>query len=185
MSESFYKSGSPEVSHYVIDNYFYGDDCGDSEISDLFKMKAAGLRSLQVGNTPPDFVLPDVNGKNIRMSDVVKDNEYTLIFFWASFCHKCEEEIPVIKKFYPTYHPKGFEILGVSIDYSKKDWVEGIKKNNHPWLNVSDLTTWGGPVLKQYRVTKSPVMFLIDKSGKLVLRPESASEVKAFLTKNL
>jgi len=185
MSESFYKSGSPEVSHYVIDNYFYGDDCGDSEISDLFKMKAAGLRNLQVGNTPPDFSLPDVTGKNIRLSDVVKENEYTLLLFWASFCHKCKEEIPMMKKFYPSASKKGFEILGVSIDYSSKNWKDGIKENAIPWLNVSDLTSWGGPVLKKFRVTKSPVMFLIDKDGTLVARPESAAEVEAFLKKNL
>jgi peroxiredoxin len=185
MSESFYKSGSPEVSHYVIDNYFYGDDCGDSEISDLFKMKAAGLRNLEVGNTPPDFSLPDVNGKNIRFSEVVKENEYTLLLFWASFCHKCKEEIPMMKKFYPSASKKGFEILGVSIDYSRGSWIEGIKENDLPWLNVSDLSSWGGPVLKKFRVTKTPVMFLIDKNGTLVARPESAAEIEAFLKKNL
>lgn len=182
MSEGFYKSGIAEVSHYVIDNYFYGDACGDSEISELFKMKAAGIRKLQVGNTPPSFSLPSSEGEMVHSAEVVNRNELTLIMFWASTCHKCETEVPLIASSYREYHPKGFEVIGVSVDQSEAAWKNGIVSKQAPGVNLSDLLGWSGPVTKEYRVTSTPVFFLVDNSGTLVARPKSADQLETYLS---
>ena len=185
ISEGFYTSGMEDVSHYVIDNYFYGDACGDSEISELFKMKAAGIRKLQVGNNPPDFTLPSSSGGSVTMSEVASKNKYTLIMFWASFCHKCEAEIPLVNNSYRQFKSKGFEVISVSVDTNTSAWKKGISEKNPPGYNCSDVLGWAGPTTKDYRVTSTPVMFLIDKTGNLVLKPKSAGDINRFLSQNL
>ncbi len=185
MSEGMYSSGHEDVSMYVIDNYFYGESCGDAEISELFKRKAAGIRNLQVGNEPPMFVGAGHDGKRVDLAKIVKDNKYTLVFFWASYCHKCEAEIPILKTVYDSYHSKGFEVVGVSVDLQKQAWLNAIKANSFKWRNCSEIKGWKGDVPREYRVSSTPAMFLIDSNGKLVYKGKTAKEIKNFLTKNL
>jgi len=185
LSEGFYSSNMEELSIYVIDNYFYGDACGDAEISELFKMKAAGIRKLQVGNTPPDFTLPNANGNSANFSSIAHSNELTLVLFWASFCHKCEREIPQIQSVYDRYKSKGFEILAVSVDKEKSDWLQGIDKHGTAWQNVSDLKGWRSPVSEDFRVTSTPVMFLVNKQREIVAKPKNARELEKILSEKL
>jgi len=185
LSEGFYSSNMENLSLYVVDNYFYGDACGDAEISELFKMKAAGIRKLQVGNTPPDFTLPNSKGRSVSFSSIAEDNELTLILFWASFCHKCEREIPEIKSVYEEYKSKGFEILAVSVDTDKDEWINGIESHGAEWVNVSDLKGWRSPVSKDFRVSSTPVMFIVNREREIVARPDNVSELKQVLSKKL
>lgn len=185
LSEGFYSSNMEELSLYVIDNYFYGDACGDAEISKLFKMKAAGIRKLQVGNTPPDFTLPSANGSSTNFDSVAQSHKLTLVLFWASFCHKCEREIPQLKEIYEKYKSKGFEILAVSVDTDKQDWLKGIKTFDAQWVNVSDLKGWRSPVSEDFRVSSTPVMFLVNQDREIVAKPENKSELEKLLKENL
>lgn len=185
LSEGFYSSNMEELSLYVVDNYFYGDACGDAEISELFKKKAAGIRKLQVGNTPPDFTLPNANGNTVRFSDVASSNELTLVLFWASFCHKCEREIPEVKKVYRQYKSKGLEILAVSVDKEKSDWLEGIESHGTEWIYVSDLKGWRSPVSEDFRVSSTPVMFLVNDKREIIAKPKSAKELDKVLSNRL
>lgn len=181
MSEGFYSSGMEDLSMYVVDNYFYGDACGDAEISELFKMKAAGIRNLKVGNTPPDFTLSNDSGKSVNFNAIAGSKAYTLVLFWASFCHKCEREIPEIKTIYNQYKSKGFEILAVSVDTDKAAWQGGLQTHGMAWPNVTDLQGWRSPVAKDFRVTSTPVMFLVNKNREIVAKPKNAQELAAFL----
>jgi peroxiredoxin len=185
LSEGFYSSNMEELSLYVVDNYFYGDACGDAEISELFKKKAAGIRKLQVGNTPPDFTLPNSKGKTVRFSEVATSNELTLVLFWASFCHKCEREIPEVKKVYRQYKSKGLEILAVSVDKERSDWLEGIESHGTEWLNVSDLKGWRSPVSEDFRVSSTPVMFLVNDKREIIAKPKSVKELDKVLSSRL
>jgi len=173
MMEGFYSSNMKECSSYVID--YITDGCGNSNASERVKMRAAGMKSLEIGETPPDFTINDVNGKSINLSKIASQNDFTLVLFWASWCHKCEQEMPVIKRVYDKYHEKGFEIIGVSVDMNKSDWVNGIKAKECNWINVSQLEQWESPVAKDYRIQSTPVMFLVDSKRELILTP---SELK-------
>lgn len=183
MSEGMYSSGHDDVSLYIIDNYFYGDACGDAEISELFKRRAAGVRNLQVGNEPPLFAMKGHDGKTVNLEKIMKESEYTLVFFWASYCHNCEAEIPKLKNYYEKYKSKGFEVVGVSVDLQNKPWLNAIEENGLKWYNCADLKGWKGDVTRNYRVSKTPSMFLLNKNGKLLIRTKSANEIGSFLTK--
>ncbi|MFT4659965.1 MAG: peroxiredoxin [Patiriisocius sp.] len=183
MSEGMYSSGHEDVSLYVVENYFYGDACGDSEISELFKKKAAGVRNLQVGNKPPNFIVPGHDGKSVELQKIIDKSEYTLVLFWASYCHKCVEEIPELKKLYTAYHDNGFDVVGVSVDLQKNAWLKAVKENEFEWYNCADIKGWKGETAKAYRVSKTPAMFLVNKNGTLIMRPKSAHQLKAFLDK--
>ncbi len=117
-------------------------------------------------------------------SEVAK-NEYTLVMFWASWCHKCEQEIPVLKGVYDVYRSRGFQVVGVSVDNQRVQWENAVKTNDVKWPNVSQLNAWNSPVAKEYRVTQTPTLFLLNKNKEIVLKPKRIFEVEAFLKANL
>jgi thiol-disulfide isomerase/thioredoxin len=184
MLDGFYQSGMENVSMYILDNYIFDDDCG-ADLSDVVKQRAQGIVNLQVGKTPSDFTIEKVDGGKLNLYSEVAKNEYTLVMFWASWCHKCEQEIPVLKGVYDVYRSRGFQVVGVSVDNQRVQWENAVKTNDVKWPNVSQLNAWNSPVAKEYRVTQTPTLFLLNKNKEIVLKPKRIFEVEAFLKANL
>ena len=184
MLDGFYNTGKEDICQYILDNYIFDEDCG-ADLSDVIRQRAQGIINLQVGKTPPNFVIESYTGGNVNLMETASENKYTPVMFWASWCHKCEQEIPVLIPLYAKYHSKGFETIGVSIDQARKSWSDIVESRGMQYLNVSQLQGWDSPVVKDYKITATPTYFLIDSKGEIVLKPKRIYEVDAFLTRNL
>jgi peroxiredoxin len=121
-----------------------------------------------IGNPAPDFSCADENGKQISLSSFRA--KYVLLDFWASWCGPCRRENPTVVKAYHKYHEKGFDILGVSLDDTKSDWLQAIKKDWLSWTQVSDLYGWKSVPAALYGVKGIPMNFLLDKNGIIIAK---------------
>jgi len=185
MLEGFYNTGDKEhICQYILDNYIYDEDCG-ADLSDVIRQRAQGIINLQVGKTPPNFTMNKWDGGSLNLMETAKANTYTLVMFWASWCHKCEQEIPVLIPVYEKYRNQGFEAVGVSLDQARQTWVGIIEQRGMQYPNVSQLQGWDSPIVKDYKITSTPTYFLLDREGKIVLKPKRIYEVDAFLQRNL
>jgi len=153
------------------------------ELQELVKV----LNGLQVGKKAPDFVSQDPEEKSIRFSENLKG--YTLVDFWASWCGPCRRENPNIVAAYKEYHDKGFNIIGISLDKKKENWVKGIQDDHLDWLHVSDLLFWNSAIAKLYGVRAIPANYLVDSKGIIVARnlhgDELQTTLKSLLNKKL
>ena len=184
MMEGFYTSGMEDEAFYIADNYLNDNACSDSDVANIMKRRKQDLKSLKIGNTPADFTILDENGKSVNLRTVAAKNDLTLVMFWASWCHKCEQEMPVIKKIYDAHKAKGFEIIGVSVDMERNAWLNGIKAKQCNWINVSQLEGWQSDVARDYRIATTPVMFLLDSKGELLLKPDRAFKLEKWMNEN-
>lgn len=116
----------------------------------------------------PEFALPDLNGKMVKLSDF-KGN-YVLIDFWASWCAPCREENPNVLKAYNAYHKKGLEIIAISLDTNKDEWLSAIIKDKLPWIHVCDFMAAKSEVVNRYKISGIPMNFLITPEGRIVGR---------------
>ena len=116
----------------------------------------------------PAFTLNDTSGHPVSL-DAYK-GKVVLVDFWASWCGPCRRENPNVVKAYAKYHPKGLEILGVSLDENRDKWIAAIAKDNLSWQHVSDLKGWNNVVAKQYAVRSIPNNYLIGKDGKIMAK---------------
>jgi len=119
-----------------------------------------------IGIVAPDFTMNDPEGKPIQLSSL--RGKIVLVDFWAAWCGPCRQENPNVVKLYQQYHDKGFEILGVSLDKNKEDWLKAIKSDNLTWMHVSDLQYWQNAAARLYGVNAIPQSFLLDKDGKII-----------------
>ena len=125
------------------------------------------------------------DGGSVNLMETAKANKYTLVMFWASWCHKCEQEIPELVNLYPNFNNKGFEAIGVSLDQARQTWTGVISQRGMQYPNVSQLQGWDSPIVKQYKITATPTYFLLNSQGEIVLKPERIFQVRDFLSKNL
>jgi peroxiredoxin len=116
----------------------------------------------EVGHPAPNFTLPTLAGKTVRLSEF-QGKKVVFINFWATWCAPCRLEMPTMEKAYQKYKTKGLEILAVSIDAGPKGLVKnfmGELQLTFPGLFDPEART-----LSQYRLFAIPASFLIDKQG--------------------
>lgn len=118
------------------------------------------------GQLAEEIVLPTVTGDSIRLSSL--KGKVVLLDFWASWCGPCRTANKGLIKLYPKFKEKGFEILSVSLDNDKEDWIKAIKKDKVTWLQVIDPGGWETLTAVNWRIEALPTSFLIDKEGRLI-----------------
>ncbi|MEO1655088.1 MAG: TlpA disulfide reductase family protein, partial [Bacteroidota bacterium] len=137
-------------------------------VVEAVKNKIKRLKKFAIGSIPPDINALNPEGKNISLSSL-KGN-YVLLDFWASWCKPCRMESPNLVRAYNTYHEKGFEIFGVSLDQSKEKWMAAIAQDGYTWPNVSDLKGWSAQPARAYGISSIPANFLLDKEGRIIAK---------------
>jgi peroxiredoxin len=185
--------GSIIAAYEIQSNFSYNPRL--SQLDSLYKMLDSNIqvtyfgRKIQktieketltaIGKLAPDFSNNDVNDKPVSLSS--SRGKYVLLDFWASWCGPCRQENPNVVKAYHTYHPKGFDIFGVSLDRDKKKWVEAIKKDGLDWTQVSDLKAWSADVVSLYGIQGIPMNYLLDKNGVIVAKGLRGDELEKKL----
>jgi peroxiredoxin len=131
------------------------------------------IHNTKIGEMATDFAAKDVNGNPISLSQF-KGKKIVLLEFWASWCVKCREGFPHLKKLYEKYHPLGFEVVAIaSFDKDAASWVLAIKQDNiERWYHVTTVfrngQTFNEQIALDYPISPIPRSILIDKNGKVV-----------------
>jgi thiol-disulfide isomerase/thioredoxin len=89
------------------------------------KFPAAGAPSPSASAKPtdaPTVTLKDLNDKDVTLQQY--KGEVVLVNFWATWCEPCKVEIPWMIEFQQKYGPRGFTILGVSMDEDGKKAIQ-------------------------------------------------------------
>jgi thiol-disulfide isomerase/thioredoxin len=63
----------------------------------------------------PLFSLTDSGGELRSIADW--DGRSLMINFWATWCPPCRREIPLLNSLRAEYGPRGFEVIGVAVDF--------------------------------------------------------------------
>lgn len=134
-----------------------------------------------VGQSAPEFSLPDPNGKMISLSSF--RGRYVLVDFWASWCKPCRMENPTVVDAYARFKNRNFTVLGVSLDQpnGKDDWMSAVMKDRLTWTQVSDLQDWNSPVVPLYNIQGIPYNVLVDPDGKVVAESLRGEQLAATL----
>lgn len=151
-----------------------------SIIAELKKTQATA-----VGKNFTDFTVPGMDGKEIKLSEIVKNNKLTLVDFWASWCGPCRAEMPKVTEIYKKYHEKGLEILGVSFDEDVNAWKKAVQEMNMTWPQGSELKSWNNEAAQIYGVQGIPYTLLINQEGIIVAKELRGEDLENFIALQL
>lgn len=176
-ASTYYDDSKLDEMKSILDQFT--PEVDSSRYTIRLKKMAAVWSKVAVGQPAIDFTQNDTTGSPVTLSDL--QGKYVLIDFWASWCGPCRAENPNVVKLYNELHDKGFEIIGVSFDTKRKNWLEAIKQDSLTWYHVSDLNGWNNEVGKMYAVRAIPHTILLDKEGTIIAKNLRGAELRAKL----
>ncbi|PTS92380.1 alkyl hydroperoxide reductase [Pedobacter sp. HMWF019] len=139
-------------------------------------------KQIALGKTV-DFTQTDDKGNEFKLSSL--KGKYVLVDFWASWCGPCRAENPHLLKAYNQLKDKNFEVVGVSLDDTKAAWLNAVKQDGMPWIQVSDLKGFKSDLAVKYGISAIPQNFLINPEGVIIaknLRGEDVNEkISSFI----
>lgn len=131
--------------------------------------KNAAMKAF-VGQRFTDLEMLDTDGNSHKLSEYVGNGHWLFVDMWASWCGPCRAEMPHVVAAYEKYHKKGLEMVSISLDNQKENWVKAITALNMPWTHLSDLKGWQSIVCDVYKVWAIPDNLLINPQGEIVAR---------------
>ena len=154
-----------------------------SQYGRIIKERITRLAKTEGGAKAPDFTLTDPQGNMVTLSEV--KGKIKIVDFWASWCGPCRLNNPALRKLYDEFHPKGLEIIGVSLDTNKAAWEKAIEKDGLCWINVSSLQGWKCELVRLYNVTGVPSIFILDENNHIIATGLKGDALRQFLLENL
>jgi peroxiredoxin len=125
-------------------------------------------KRFRIGQPVIDFRQTDSSGNDVTYAAF--KGKYVLIDFWASWCYPCRVEYPFLKKAYQQYKDKNFEIIGISLDSKREDWVKAIRENGFAFTMASDLKGRDNAIAVAYGITAIPQNLLVDPNGIIIAK---------------
>src|SRR5947208_14783481 len=66
----------------------------------------------------PQFTLDSRAGSKISLAQY--KGQVVMLNFWASWCHPCRDEMPLLEDIYKKYNKMGFTLIGVNVEPDSK-----------------------------------------------------------------
>lgn len=132
--------------------------------------------------------LKNTNGDNKTLLD--NSAKVNMLIFWASWCGPCRQEVPVLKNLFNQFSDKGLTMTSVSIDESKKEWLEAIEIEKMPWPQLIIPSEKLELIKARFEIAGIPYVIFTDSNGKLISRTIGSEKgdyelYKKLIEKNL
>ncbi len=145
--------------------------CPYDVFNDVLKTVYNEKIGLHAGQQAPDFVLTDIHGNQIKLSDY--RGKVVYLDFWATYCAPCLRNMPYSEEVRAKYAGQDVEFLYISLDKTKEGWKRFVKKKGYTGIHLfgkSDDVKQEN-IEKVFEVKGLPTYILIDKQGKIAYMP--------------
>ncbi len=137
------------------------------KMNSMIERKIQTLKaSADLKSKPLELKFTAVDGREVDLAKM--QGKVVLIDFWATWCGPCVAELPNVLKAYKELHPKGFEIVGISLDSDKEKLESFVKERGMEWPQFFDGQGWKNEIASRYGINSIPAMWLVNKKGMVV-----------------
>jgi thiol-disulfide isomerase/thioredoxin len=156
------KSGFGPALRAVVER-FPGNELVHRVLSTRLENGAAAiLWPIEIGDA-------DLDGRKVSPADY--RGKVLMIDFWATWCAPCRAELPGLVKAYGEYHPRGFEVVSISLDradkLSKAAYRDSVAALGMTWRHIYDEKGWDTELVKRFFIGSIPAPFLVGRDGSI------------------
>lgn len=113
------------------------------------------------GKIAAEFTLPTTSGQSLSLTQA-RDGKKSVLFFWATWCPHCHEELERLRQNIETIKAKGINVLLINGGESKQEAAGYLKQQGIPLESFLDQNN---DVSALYNVSGIPSLFFIDEKG--------------------
>ena len=138
------------------------------------------LEKLTEGELAPDFTVVSPQGDSLSLHPLKAKAK--LIHFWTSGNNACRENNVELLDIYQKYHLKGLEIISVSRDQDRSNWLKAVNEDGMVWKHGID---GNAVVFQRYHVLSVPYTILLNEENEIVGKNLSTAALKNKLAELL
>lgn len=116
----------------------------------------------RAGQPAPNFKVISTSGQTISQDNYL--GHVLILDFFATWCQPCRQSIPHLVEMNRKYGKQGLQILGLSVD---EDGERVVKTFTDEFRVNYPLALAGDSTAVDFGVRSVPIMYLIDKKGKI------------------
>jgi len=132
----------------------------------------------------PDFTLPNLEGKDVTLSDLLTRGP-VILDFWATWCKPCIQGFPGLEALMTRYKDRGLTVVAVSVDgpKSRSRVAPFVCSKKYSFEVLYDTQ---GRVAKKYNAMTIPRTVLISPEGRIAYatvgyRPSNDEQIEKSL----
>ena len=140
------------------------------------EMRERSLKTLQdsegrdnhhaVGLNLLDTESETVINSNEPLNEIIKNNEVTVVNFFASWCEPCKRETPELNEYAMDTAGSDVQVVGINIDDSVKN-RDAFLHTYDVQYPVFELTDEEG-MTNEFKISLMPTTFFVDSNGEVV-----------------
>ncbi len=162
--------------------YALGDELEEKLIND-FPLSAQAKELTRWRGKPFTAELTKLDNSALKLPDDLL-GKVVVLDFWATWCGPCIEELPHMKELYASYHPKGVEFVGISLDQTKQQVERFVKDHGLEWIQTFSGLEKTQALAASHGIEGIPSLWVIGKDGK-VISTEARARLSYLLDKAL
>ena len=183
--EKYYNSKVLEADAVFVDiaeNYLNADTSLLTEKRQKYLEEAQSIRPLLIGKIAPNLQnLIDKDAKKHNLYNLA--SKFTVIYFFRPDCSSCKQSIEPLKRILSKHQNNGLSIVAICNIYKEEvstcwDYIKTYQLEN--WFVLSD-PYFLSKYEKQYRVIKTPLIYLLDAEKKILLKEISAEQLEELI----
>ena len=119
------------------------------------------------GNVPPDFAIITSEGKTFVLGNLLREQKPVIIYFFATWCPYCHQDLTALSKVYKGYEGKA-SIIAISLDLNEdKDLITKYRRK-YPELQSVAFASGTEDILNKYQVIKTTTKFAVGRGGTIL-----------------
>ncbi len=158
------------AGYRVADSYSFSGDTSIISLSSELRTDASiteysSAKPLKAGDIMCDFTYTNTEGKQVKLSDVLKEKKLVVLNFWYTGCTWCREEFPVMSSVYEDYK-EDVEIIALNYTDESMAAIQGFQQEFALPFQVGECPyTW----FDAFGFTGAPSSVFIDQYGVISL----------------
>lgn len=188
------------VSVYLLDRYMVQDTevpvkTISAALDSLLKAQP-GNRYLQtiegrirtaeatdIGKTIPDFAMPNFHREKLKLWR--KSSDYTMLYFWATWCANQYQERERIKRIASENQNGNMRFVTISFDNELYNWESYVRSDSAYIENYIQTMAFNSDISLKCGITSLPTYIITDKKHKVVFKTsdiaEAETKIKSYL----
>jgi peroxiredoxin len=123
--------------------------------------------ALAIGAPAPEYRTVSIDGDSVSLAQ--QHGKVVLLNIWATWCHPCRDELPVLQRLHERNALRGLELIGVSVDargeeQKVRDFAASFGLTYPLWLDPEER------VSRLFLAIGVPATYLIGRDGTLLWR---------------
>ena len=162
----------------------FNHDCSNQKFIRKMNAYYEKWESLSSGVSAPEFILKDLNNKDVRLNDF--EGKYIYIDVWNTYCAPCYKEFPLFNKLKNKFKNERIAFISISFDKDVDTWKKTMRKNKLSGIQLF-AGGWNSDFAKNYLVYENPRFILINEERKFIYAnaPRPSERVDIILNKIL